>query len=199
MKKLGFASILFTQFFFGQVNTVDDFQKIPEVFDSAENLYAFIKPSKDIAYWKVFQNNNDPDKAILYESQIPNPMTILEPIPEKGFFQKCLGENCFHYIIACKNDRTEYFTNEKDLRRFIGEIDNIAEAVLIANSHGFQVDINDLKGGSFKKDAESFYLKVFKQKKCNEVKESFSVTIKRKSGKLSSESNGIYTEKQNCE
>ncbi|WP_312075916.1 hypothetical protein [Chryseobacterium sp.] len=199
MKKSGIAIILFTQLVFSQQKQTENFQKIPEVFDSVENLYPFIKPSENIAYWKVFQNNNDPEKAVLYESQIPDPMTILEPIPEKGFFQKCLGENCFHYIIACKNDRSEYFTSEKDLRKFIGEIDNIAEAVLIANCYGFQVDINDLKGGSFKKDAESFYLNVFKQKKCSDVKESFSVTINRKSGKLDSESNGIYSEKKSCE
>lgn len=199
MKKLGFAATFVMQLFCSQIVSTQDYQKIPDVFDTPENIYPFIKPSENLSYWKVFTNHSDPEKAVLYESQYPEPMTILEPIPEKGFFQKCLGENCFHYIIACKRDRPEYFTNEKDLRSFIGEVDNIGEAVLIANTFDFSIDITNPEGGSFKKDEQNFYLKTFRSKKCTEVRESFLLTIRRKNGAVRSQSKGIYTSKKNCE
>ena len=199
MKKSGFAILLLSQLFSGQTVQTVGYQKIPDVFDTAENLYPFLKPSENLSYWKAFTNHSDPEKAVLYESQYPEPMTILEPVPEKGFFQKCVGENCYHYIIACKNDRPEYFADEKDLRKFIGEVDNIAEAVLIVITHGFLIDINHAEGGSFKKDEQNFYLKTFKTKKCPDVKESFLVTVKRKNGQIKQQSNGIYTVKKTCE
>lgn len=199
MKKSGFLTLLIAQLFWSQNAQMQDYQKIPEVFDTAENLYPFIIPSENFAYWKAFTNHSDPEKAVLYESQYPEPMTILEPAPEKGFFQQCLEENCYHYIIACKNDRPQYFSNEKSLQDFIGEVDNIAEAVLIANINGFSIDIYNADGGSYKEDKQNFYLKTFKAKKCPEVKESFLLTIKRISGQLKSQNKGIYTQRNTCE
>lgn len=199
MKKSGFFTLLISQLFWSQNSLTKDYQKIPEVFDTAENLYPFIKPSDNFTYWKAFTNHSDSEKAVLYESQYPEPMTILEPTPKKGFFQKCVGEDCYHYIIACKDDRPKYFINEKSLQDFIGEVDNIAEAVLIANINGFSIDINNTEGGSYKEDEHNFYLKTFKAKKCPEVKETFLLTIKRKSVQVKSQNKGIYTKKKTCE
>ncbi|WP_262147184.1 hypothetical protein [Chryseobacterium foetidum] len=199
MKKSGLITLLIAQLFLSQNSQTQNYQKIPDVFDTPENLYPFIKPSENMSYWKVFTNHSDYEKAVLYESQYPEPMTILEPIPERGFFQKCSGENCYHYIIACKNDRPEYFKTDNDLRKFIAEVDNIAEAVLIVNTYGFSIDINNAEGGSFKKDENNFYLKTFKSHKCPEVRESFLVTIERKNGQTTSQSNGIYSSKKSCE
>jgi len=125
-------------------------------------------------------------------------MTILEPSPQSGWFQKCIGEKCYDYIIACNNGRPEYFTSEKDLRNFIGEVDNIAEAVLIANTYGFSVDTDNHEGGSFKKDEQNFYLRTFRIKNCQDVRESFILTINRKNGMLKHQNNGIYTLKKTC-
>ncbi|KQT18282.1 hypothetical protein ASG31_06025 [Chryseobacterium sp. Leaf404] len=198
MGKPGFALLLLSNLWWSQTGQMKDFQKIPDVFDTPENLYPFIKPSKDFAYWKAFTNHTDPEKAVLYESQYPEPMTILEPAPEQGFFQKCLSENCFHYIIACKNDRPEYFADVKALRKFIGEINNVGEAVLIANTYGYSVDIKNPEGGSFRKDDSNFYLKTYRSEKCSDVKESFLLIINIKSGELKVQSRGIYTEKKSC-
>ncbi len=199
MKKSGLLFIFFCQLFFSQSEIPKDFLKIPEVFDTTENLYAFIQPGEDFAYWKAFINNSDSEKAVLYESQAPVSMTILEPIPEKGFFQNCLGENCFNYIIACKNGRSVFFLTEKNLIQFIGKIDNVAEAILVAKTQGFLVDTSDLRGGSFTKDDENFYLKLYKQKKCSEVKESFTITIGRNNSNLTYKTNIIYSIKKTCD
>lgn len=174
-------------------NTVpEDFKKIPEILDNTELLYPFIIPDKKYEYWSVFRNNPDPDKAIIYESQAPEYMTINDPAPEKGFFQQCLGEDCFSYLIACENSQSKYFSNEKQLRDFIGTIDNLPEAILIANTYGYTVDITNQLSSSYKIENRHILMYLSKVRGTTNAKESFLVKINKKTGKLESKSNGIY-------
>jgi hypothetical protein len=161
-----------------------DFKKIPEILDNPELLYPFIIPDKKYEYWSVLRNNPDPDKAIIYESQAPQYMTLNDPAPEKGFFQKCLGEDCFSYLIACENSRSRYFSNEQQLRDFIGFVDNLPEAILTANTYGYTVDATSTMSSSYKIEDKHISLYLSKIKNNSEVKEYFLITIDRKTGKL---------------
>jgi hypothetical protein len=69
----------------GQKAVPSDFKKIPEILDNTDLLYPFIVPDKDYAYWRVLNNDTDYEKAVIYESQAPDFMTINEPVPERGF------------------------------------------------------------------------------------------------------------------
>ncbi len=102
-------------------------------------------------------------------------MTINEPLPEKGFFQKCIGDNCFSYILACKNERSVYFSNEQQLRDFIGTVDNLPEAILLAKTYGYSVDTNNRFTGSYKIDDRHISMYLMQTKGCPAVKESFSL------------------------
>lgn len=177
---------------FSQKTIPNDFKKIPEILDNTELLYPFIVPDKKYNYWSVLRNNPDPDEAIIYESQMPDFMTINDTAPKKGFFQKCLGESCFSYLIACENSQSRYFSNEQQLRDFIGSVDNLPEAILIANTFGYTVDSTNKLGSSYKMEDQyvSMYLSRFKNN--SEVKESFFIKINRKTGKLEVKNNGNY-------
>ncbi len=182
----------------GQKSIPADFKRIPEILDTTELLYPFIIPDRKYNYWSVLRNNTDPDKAVIYESQMPSYMTLNDPAPEKGFFQQCIGENCFSYLMACESGKTQYFSTERQLRDFIGSIDNLPEAILIANTHGFTVDMAETTGSSYKMDDQSVFLYLSKMKKCPSVKESFFITINRKTGYLKSKSNGVYFKGEDC-
>lgn len=170
-----------------------DYKKIPTILDTTDYLYPFIKPDKKYAYWKVLRNITDPEKAIIYESQMPEYMTINEPAPLKGFFQECETENCFSYLVACKNNNEpEYLITEQQLRDFIGSVDNISEALLIAQTYGYSFDSNNLLGGSYKNEGDYIILYLSKSKNSPPSKESFFVRINKKSGKLEARSNGFY-------
>lgn len=195
VKRMKYASLillLLPCLVFSQRTIPSDYQQIPEILDNTDLLYPFIIPDKKYEYWTVFRNNPDPDKAIIYESQAPEFMTINDPAPEKGFLQKCLGEDCFSYLIACENSQPKYFSNEKQLRDFIGTVDNLPEAILIANTYGFSVDSTNSFGSSYKIEDQYIFMYLSKRKGNTEVKESFSIKIDRKSGKLESKSNGMY-------
>lgn len=199
MKIIPIISFLLPVLLLSQNTVPSDFKKIPEILDNIELLYPFIVPDKEYAYWRVLTNDPDPDKAIIYESQMPDFMTINEPFPEKGFFQKCLGEKCFSYILACKKERSVYFTSEQQLRDFIGSVDNLPEAILLAKTYGFSVDSANKLGSSYKIGDKYIDLYVSKSKGCPEIKESYIIKINRKSGKLESKNNGIYFKGKNCD
>ncbi|GEN76696.1 hypothetical protein [Chryseobacterium hagamense] len=177
------ALVLISGLFFGQKSVPADFRKIPEILDNPELLYPFVIPDKKYGYWSVLRNNPDPDQAVIYESQTPDRMTLNDPAPEKGFFQKCLGEDCFSYILACENGKSTYFSDEQQLRNFIGFVDNLPEAVLLANTYGYMVDSSSPEG-SYKMEAHQISLYLVKSKNDLQSKESFFIKINRKTGKL---------------
>ncbi|WP_326983024.1 hypothetical protein VUJ46_00315 [Chryseobacterium sp. MYb264] len=193
-------ALLLSGFVFSQKTVPSDFKKIPEILDNTDLLYPFIVPDKKFDYWSVLRNDSDPDpdKSIIYESQMPMLMTINDPAPEKGFFQECVGNRCFSYIIACENSQSRYFSDEQQLRTFIGSIDNLPEALLIAKTYGFTFDSGDKTGGSYKMDNQNISLYLSKTKNCPQTKESFFIKINRKTGKLESKSNGVYFKSEDC-
>lgn len=193
MKIILIISFLLPSLFFSQKTISADYKKIPEILDNTDLLYPFIKPDKKYQYWSVLRNIEDPnpDKSIIYESQMPDFMTLNDPVPEKGFFQQCTTSDCFSYILACKNNRTEYFNNEQQLRDFIGSVDNLPEALLIAKTYGFTFDSTNPLGGSYKTDDQYISMYISKQKNATQ-KESFLVKVSRKTGKLEAKSNGTY-------
>jgi len=192
MKVLFPVVLLCSGLVFSQKTVPADYQKIPEILDNPELLYPFIVPDKKYDYWLVLKNNPDPDKAIIYESQSPDFMTLNDPVPLKGFFQKCLGENCFSYVLACDKGRTQYFSDEQQLRNFIGSVDNLPEAILIANTYGYIMDTGNTLSSSYKIDEKHVSLYLTKLTVNSTQKESFLIKINRKSGKLEVKSNGTY-------
>jgi len=190
--------LLISNIFIAQITVPDDYKKIPDILDTVDYLYPFIVPDKEYEYWRVLSNVNDPEKAVIYESQMPDYMTINEPVPEKGFFQKCMGEGCFSYILACKKDRAVYFSSEQELKDFVGFVDNLPEALIIAKINGYSVDTKNKFTGSYKIEDKYISLYVLKSKNCPQTKESFLIKINRKTGKLESKSKGIYFKSDEC-
>ncbi|RNA62143.1 hypothetical protein D1631_09470 [Chryseobacterium nematophagum] len=200
MKILFIIIVLLSGSFYSQISSSvpTDFKKIPDILDTTDYLYPFIVPDKKFEYWSVLTNETDPEKIVIYESQMPEYMTLNDPAPEKGFFQRCLGTNCFSYILACENNHTTYFSSEKQLRDFIGFVDNLPEAILIATTYGFTVDTTHTQSASYKIEDNFISLYVAKIKNCPTSKESFLLKINRKTGKLETKSNGIFFKSDEC-
>lgn len=198
MKIIITLSLIVSNLLSAQIKVPDDYKKIPDILDTVEYLYPFVIPNKEYAYWRVLTNDPDPDKAVIYESQAPLFMTINEPVPERGFFQKCIGNNCFSYILACKNERPIYFSDEQQLRDFIGTVDNLPEAILLAKTYGYSIDTQNRFTGSYKIEDHSIFLYALQAKGCPVTKESFLIKINRKTGKLEAKSNGVYSKSEDC-
>ncbi len=116
--------------------------------------------------------------------------------PRKGFN---LGEFLSYSYIAYMDNRhrIQYVMNEKDLKKFIGNIDNLEEAILILYLNGLSFDPKEIKAGSFKKTKNGFELYMMKYYNCPVKMESIKVEIDFK-GNIKTKPNGIYYESTDC-
>nr|WP_322625078.1 hypothetical protein [uncultured Flavobacterium sp.] len=54
-----------------------------------------------------------------------------------GFFKGCHPSFCSNFVVAVKNDSVRYITTEETFRDFIGDVNNLEEAMLLAKTYGY--------------------------------------------------------------
>lgn len=142
---------------------IDEFSKIPERYWGfySGGAIADIVPQKKTLYWECLHkdiaedtrgskiaSNGNPDYS--FHASIAN--------SEKGFFHECHPGICFSYIVSVKEDKSiSVIDSEKKLKSFIGKIDNLGEALIIARINGYSFDIDSIIGGAYKR-LENDYL-----------------------------------------
>jgi len=199
IKILNIFTLIFSKLLFSQIVIGDDFKKIPDNLYSKKNNYQFIIPKEKYQYWKVSQKKGEINEDLIYENKSSKNIHYLTKYsPEEGFFGECLPDWCFSYIVAYKNRKPQYITNEKDLIDFIGYVDNLSEALLISKTYDFWIDKRDKVGSSYKIDKDYIYLYLTRFKSCLVTKESFFIKINRKTQEIYYESNGIYYKSNDC-
>ncbi|RKE89566.1 hypothetical protein [Epilithonimonas arachidiradicis] len=177
----------------------EDFKKIPDSLYFRDNLYKYIRPNHNYSYWKVVRKDDSLTTELIYESTKSKNWNYLESFsPNNGFFEECHPDGCFTYIIAYQNKEVKYFTDGKELRNFIGFINNLPEALLIARTYNLWFDDKNSLGGSYKIEKDFIYLYLAKFESCPISREAFFVKINRKTGELEKESKGIYYKKNDC-
>jgi len=183
---------------FSQIIVSSDYMKIPDTLGFRNNLYKFLIPNKKIKYWSVFRKE-DSSEILLYENKKNNNLYKEKTnAPNKGFFNECLPDRCFTYIVIESNNICQYITNEKKLIDFIGYVDNLPEALLIAKTCDLLFDRKNIAGGAYKIEKDFIYLYLAKFKNCPVSRESFYVKINRKTGEIEYESKGIYYKTDDC-
>ena len=85
---------------------------------------------------------------------------------------------CYSYIAYLENGKVNYITDEKQLKNFIGNINNI-------------------EGGAYKKQKNGYEIYLRKYDNCPVKMESIKVHIDS-TGKFTSEKNGVYYESDDC-
>lgn len=177
------------------------FNKIDEKFADRNYLINKIEPDKNYPYWqyvKATPGLKNKDESIIKQSGdtlLRNKYKIINP--KRGFFVECQPAICYSFIAYIQNDKVNYITDEKELKRFIGNINSLEEAMLIAKINGLWFDSEDMIGGSYKKIENGYELYLKKSYDCPIKFESVKTKIDSV-GNLSSKSNGIYFESEDC-
>lgn len=167
---------------FSQSIITDNYMKIPDTLYWKDRLYPFIIPNKKYNYWKVIRKDGSSEELIYENKKCKNVNYTEDHSIEDGFFVECLPSGCFTYILACQNKQPEYITSEKELRDFIGYVDNLPEALLIAKTYDLWFDRKNPIGGSYKIEKDFIYLNLTKFSRCPVSNEAFFVKINRKTG-----------------
>ena len=196
-KILSIILIIFTKLLFSQSNVPSDYKKIPDSLYNKTKLYKFIVPKENYNYWKVVNKESQLPETLIYQTgSLKNLNDAI--LQEDGFFYECEPSGCFSYIVAYKKEIPKYFKTETELQNFIGEIDNLPEALLLARTYDFWFDRKQIIGGAYKIDSKYVYLYLSKFSSCPVNKESFIIKINRKNKEIKYQSNGVYYKTNDC-
>lgn len=163
--KTGFCIILtvltILDYCYGQRK--DDFEQI--YFTPIPKDYAYedrtliidkILPDTNYVYWECLYkdvvSDNTRGKIIVSKGDSLKYSSIAKKKDSfDGFFLECHPLICYSYIIGVKKDSSvEVINSEKKLKRFIGNIDNLEEALLIAKINGLWFDTDTIIGGAYR-------------------------------------------------
>lgn len=151
--------------------------------------YATYRQGSDIETYKVL--NEDGDSS--FKKKINK-----KPRPNYNygiFFGGHPNFRC-NYIVTVNNNKIYNLKTEEEFRDFIGTIDNLEEAILLARTYGYQLD-NNIAGNGYKNLPNGFELKLMKYHEFPTRKESVKIVINR-NGFIKTKSLGIYCEGTDC-
>lgn len=170
------------------------FEKIPPGLNLTEDLIKGIRPDKGYQYWACirqdFSGKIHPETEIITgHGNLSYLMNNRFDQPKSGFiFDLFKG---YFYIIYLENDGMKSVTNQAQLIRFIGKIDVLEEALLLAKINNLDVDYNRDIGGSYQKSQTGFELYLSRFHKCPVKTEPYRVGIDT-AGNIKAESLGFY-------
>ena len=175
-----------------------DFIQIPESL-SRENripLYDKIIPSKNYDYWQVNYIEYLPEehhKTIFEKGTLELEPTKLELAKiESCFYHECEPMLCCTSILAVEENNIDTINTEESFRRFIGDINNLEEALLIAKTYGYWYDYENMEGGSYYQTENEYVMKLFEFWSYPHTWYSIKAIIDKKTGKLFTIDKSIY-------
>jgi hypothetical protein len=115
-----------------------------------------IKPDKEYAYWEYGRIGMTGDSATRTVGDLSFRKIINKPT--QGFFVECLPGYCASYIAFVDSSKVKYVTTDKELRAFIGKIDNLGEALIVSKTYDLWFDSKDKRGGSYKETENGYEL-----------------------------------------
>ena len=201
-KPIQLLVLLFFIFFSCKTDLYKGFQKISvEYSTDRKKLIEKIKPDKNFLYWEYVYlrpGRTSGEEQILKQSgdSLMRKKYSLKK-PDKGFFIECMPLYCYSYIIYIDQGKIHYVTDQKELKKFIGKIDNLEEALLISKINGLWFDPNEIKAGSYKKTENGFELNLMKSYDCPIKMEAIKVEIDSL-GNFKSKNMGSYYKSTDC-
>ena len=174
---------------------IGDFKKIKDY--SRQELIDKIIPDREYDYWEYRLKGYQEDVLVRNFGDGTQKHKMIDTAPETGFFFECEPGICYSYISYIIGQERGQITNEDELVHFLGDIDNLEEAILLSKINGLWFDKTIEIGGSYRVRKNGYELNMMKWVRCPETKESFKVTIE-KSGYYTATSRGVYYESGNC-
>src|SRR5690606_12799563 len=169
MKRL----FLFSLSCFSLFSCKDNFELLLEDERSNVSLLKNIQSNKNIDYLRIDEMYGG---STLKKYEYVNYKHSLEiPFPKEETGGMSLRDMSYR-IAYIENNKWHFVSTEETLKKFIGEVDNVYEAFLIARIDGYEID-NTSEGNGFKKVDFGYKLKVMKSEICPVSKEGFVVHI----------------------
>jgi hypothetical protein len=192
MVKLTNQFSLFVFLFLGVISYAQEKKQ----FSNVSSILQYITPNIKTDSWILVHQSYGKDNVIKKSG------SLKDYVPQSsGFNIGIAQENEFYYIVYSSGGKTENIINLDGLRNFIGKVDNINEAAILASTDGYIVDeeFRDL-AGNYYDDKSNYYLELGKltSKECPYQKKHFTLTVNKSTGTITDvKDNGAYIELYN--
>lgn len=162
---------------YGCTPTVEkDFNKIPSNLATSKNLIETIKPSKEYIYWEcVFKGYQKGSNIIISKGDSTSIKNLSYTVPQCGFITE--NWSGYYYIAYFDGISLKYAYDQKSLIQFIGDIKYLDQALLIAKTHNYSIDLKTKIGSSYKKSKNGYELYLAKFHSCPVKTEAFKILV----------------------
>jgi hypothetical protein len=134
--------------------------QFPDSYRSRDTLVRHVIPDKHYTYWEFDAGQFDTTKngRVLFSKGV-KPTGVEFKDPRGHMLQACMPGFCYKYIAYVYDGKIGYINSDAGLKQFIGNVDNLYEAVLMAElSLGIFIDVDsDARGGSYKPDTNGSF------------------------------------------
>lgn len=136
-----------------------DFQplKLDGTRDVLSQIAAGFSPEKKYDYWACVRSTISYNNSILILYETKKDLYTVDDFKllNEGFYN--IGHHSYraYYLATIKDGNIDYITEMDELLSFLGEIDTMEEALMIAIKD-FGVDFDNPKGGSYRKTKDGF-------------------------------------------
>lgn len=203
--KLNFINVNETDF------NIKSFKPISKklINNSRNYLIDKIVPSSKYKYWECVYKIGGLDSTniyfkkrgniIVYQGDSLNYSFLAKKTDSnKGFFVECMPIVCFSYIIAIKeNQGLDIIDTDKKLKKFIGNVDNLEEMILLSKLNNFWFDTTNILGGSYKEMPSHYLLYLLEYNSCPETYSSVKAVLTKR-GKFITLNKNIYKKTEDC-
>lgn len=177
-------------------NEKSDFQ--PLTLDGTRDILSEIaagfNPEKKFDYWACVRSGHPYVNSILILYEIKKDLYTVDDFKllNEGFYNTGHHSDWAYYLVTIKDGNIDYITEMDELLSFLGEIDTMEEALMIARINGFGVDFDNPKGGSYRKTKDGFEFLLIKGAPLPKIEfTQYWVKVDKK-GNVSSEKGETY-------
>jgi len=178
--------------------TASAYKKIPDSLRYKEKLIKYVKPDKNYTYWEFDEGEMDTTKSghVIFSSGT-KPEGIVIKDPQGSLFAGCLPAFCYKYIAYVYNGKVGYITSNIDFISFMGSIDNLQEAILLAQILDDVYPDTDKRGAGYLITPAGYRLVLTKYNLCPESKQAIKITIDTK-GIIKKEPGVVFYKTTGC-
>lgn len=174
------------------------FYRIPANVTEVNKLVEKIEPNRKLRYWQYEEWMTNESRIVRSVGDTVLQKRINSADAEGGFFSNCVPiPVCYSLVSFIVDRQVEYVTSESEMIEFIGDVDNLEEAILIAMLQGYHVDTKDVRGGCYQPTDNGFILYLAKGEDCPVTLRSVKLTLSF-DGKFTVRNKEFYYQTDDC-
>lgn len=179
------------------------YQQISIEYSNRTNLVKYIVPDKNYIYWEHVSTPYFKEYGTVLYRRGKKPANLIFKQPQNGFFPILVLGFGYDFIAYVYKSKVGYINSDIALKKFMGSINNVQEAILLALlegqkglDSGFEVNTT-IEGGAYKITPGGYELVLLKYNTCPQYSSVVHLTLDHQKI-IKMDSLGVYKKEAGC-